>query len=339
MGRLSNLDRAIAIGHLQAGARQGQVAIMFGVSQATVSNLWRRFRDTGDVQDRARSGRPRVTTQQDDQYIRQSFLRNRRLTATEMQGRLLGRHGQRISDQTIRNRLHSAHLKARKAAQKPLLTVLHRRERLRWCREHRIWNQGRWGDIMFSDESRFCLRHVDGRRRVWRRRGERFADCCIQRKTPYGGGSIMIWAGISQRGKTRLVIVDGNLNGQRYINEILDPVAIPYIRNIAAQGILQDDNARPHRSRLVNDHLAAQGIRRLDWPSNSPDLNPIEHVWDQIGRAVYRRVTDATTLRDLPQFLREEWDALPQQRIQRLIASMRRRCQAVIDAYGGTTRY
>ena len=67
---------------------------------------------------------------------------------------------------------------------------------------------------------------------------------------------------------------------------------------------------------------------------NSPDLNPIEHLWDELGRAVRKRVTDQTTLADLHELLVEEWDVIPQQRVRTLVNSMRRRCQAVINAFG-----
>ena len=339
MVKLPTLQRARAIGHLEAGWKQRDVAVLFGVSQSTICKLCRRYRDTNDVKDRHRSGRPRITTERVDRLIRLATLRNRRITAHSLQMRYLGCHGRRVSVQTIRNRLHSFQLNSRNASQKPLLTVRHRHSRLRWCRVHRIWNQRMWAKVLFSDESRFCLRSVDGRVRVWRRRGERFAESCIDRKVPFGGGSVMIWGGISTGGKTDLIHVAGNLNGQRYLNEVLNPVAIPYIRTLGAGGTLQDDNARPHGARLVNDHLTQQRIPWMDWPANSPDLNPIEHLWDQLGRAVNVHITQQSTLADLRRFLTEEWNAAPQVRIQRLIANMRRRWQAVINAYGGSTRY
>ena len=178
---------------------------------------------------------------------------------------------------------------------------------------------------MFSDESRFCLRKLDGRIKVWRRAGERFADCCTDRVTSFNGGSVMVWGGISLRGKTNLVIIKRNLNALRYRDEILDPVAIPYLRNLGPNAILQDDNARPHRARIITEYLQ--------------NLNPIEHLWDQLGRAVYARVTHRTTLADLKQMLVEEWDAIPQQNVAKLVSSMRRRCHAVASVFGNTTRY
>ena len=77
----------------------------------------------------------------------------------------------------------------------------------------------------------------------------------------------------------------------------------------------------------------------MDWPSCSPDLNPTEHVWDQLGRAVRQRLNINSTIVDLRRYLLEEWDHLPMANVQRLIHSLRRRCVACIAAAGGTTRY
>ena len=128
-----------------------------------------------------------------------------------------------------------------------------------------------------------------------------------------------------------------NLNAVRYREEILRPVAIPYLQNMGPNAILQDDNAR--RARIIREYLQNVGVERMEWPAVSPDLNPIEHLWDQLGRAVHARVTNRTTLADLRQILIEEWDAIPQQNVARLVTSMRRRCQAVVAAYGSSTRY
>ena len=99
--------------------------------------------------------------------------------------------------------------------------------------------------------------------------------------------------------------------------------------------LLQDDNARPHRVRIVDAYLQQQHITRID----SPDLNPIEHVWDQLGRVVQARLNVNSTCADLRRFLVEEWDRLPQDNVQRLVHSMRRRCAACIAARGGPTHY
>ena len=83
----------------------------------------------------------------------------------------------------------------------------------------------------------------------------------------------MVWGDIFTAGRTQLVIINGNLNGQRYRDEILDPVAIPYIKGI--RGILQDDNARPHRARIIiTDYLQQRGVQRIEWPACTTDWVP-----------------------------------------------------------------
>ena len=108
-----------------------------------------------------------------------------------------------------------------------------------------------------------------------------------------------------------------------YIDEILQPVVVPYIQTMEPGALLQDDNARPHRARIMDAYLQQQHITRIDWPACSPDLNPIEHVWDQLGRAVQARLNVNSTRADLRRFLVEEWDMLPQDNVQRLVHSMR----------------
>ena len=149
---------------------------------------------------------------------------------------------------------------------------------MRWARQHqrRTVRQRRY--TMFTDESRFCIRFTDGRKRCWRRSGERYARATILDHDRYGGGSVMVWGGITHDRRSDLIIVHGSLTGQRYLDQILRPVVVPFARNIGRHFEFQDDNARPHRARIVTEYLRQQGIRTFDWPAKSPDMSPIEHL-------------------------------------------------------------
>ena len=79
------------------------------------------------------------------------------------------------------------------------------------------------------------------------------------------------------------------------------------------------------------DFLNDNHIRTLPWPALSPDLNPIEHLWDEFGRRVRNGLNPPETLDELRRALIQEWNNIPQAFIRNLIGPMRRRCQAVIN--------
>ena len=141
-------------------------------------------------------------------------------------------------------------------------------------------------------------------------------------------------------GRTDLyVIQNGALNGLRYRDEILNVFVRPYAGAIGPDFIFMDDNARPHRACVVNEYLQNETIERMEWPACSPDLNPIEHAWDMLQSDVAVRPVQPRSLEELQQALIQEWTNLDQNRLARLIQSMRRCCLAVINARGGHNRY
>ncbi|GFT66955.1 transposable element Tcb2 transposase [Trichonephila clavipes] len=100
-------------------------------------------------------------------------------------------------------------------------------------------------------------------------------------------GGVLVYGGISIDGRADLYIIrDGPLTARIYREEILRPIVVPYAVAIGDDFILMDDNCRLYRANLVEDFLFEEGIVRMEWPACSPDMNPIEHVWDAIGRRV-----------------------------------------------------
>ena len=114
-----------------------------------------------------------------------------------------------------------------------------------------------------------------------------------------------------------------------YVNKILDVYVRPYAGAVGENFILMDDNAHAHRARITDQYLEKATIVRMEWPARSPDLNPIEHAWDMLQTAVSSCSVQPASVQD----------QIPQYKIRRLISSMRRCCQAVIEARGHHTRY
>ena len=128
----------------------------------------------------------------------------------------------------------------------------------------------------------------DSRIRLLRRRWERFADNFLIERDRFGGGSAMVWGGIMGRRKTNLIVVQGNLNAQGYMNQILQREAFPFLQR-HGPAILMHDYARPHVARICRQFLNRNNVKALPWPAVSPDMNPIEHIWEHLGRKVQAR--------------------------------------------------
>ena len=143
----------------------------------------------------------------------------------------------------------------------------------------------------------------------------------------------MVWGGIAHGIKSQLIIVAGNMTAVRYRDEILRPVAVPLVqqRNL----ILQQDNARPHVDRVCHDFLANNNIAPLAWPPCSPDLTPIEHMWDELDRRVRKRRNPPATLAQLRNALIDEWNNIPMRTVNALVNSIQRRIRAATAARGG----
>ncbi|GFX88465.1 transposable element Tcb2 transposase [Trichonephila clavipes] len=234
-------------------------------------------------------GRVRSTTPAEDRYIVLSAKRNRRTTAQEVANQFLASSGKQISRKTVARCLRGGGLYARRPVVCVPLTRQHRTSRLQWCREHHNWTEQ---CILFSDESRFSLSSDCRRQLIWRESGTAYHPETIQEKDRYPTCNIMVWAGIMINGPTRLhVVANGTMTGQGYIDEVL----------------------------LPHDCLDSEGIQRLVWPARSPDLNPIENVWDALGRQVAGRNYPPTNKNTLIRALTEEWDKLPQQLLDNVV--------------------
>ncbi|GFS76683.1 transposable element Tcb2 transposase [Trichonephila clavipes] len=303
---LDAFTRGRIIGKLEEGRSVTSVAAEFGIAHNIVSRLWRQFQTTGTAIWGFSSGHPRGTTPADDRYIVLQARRNRRQKAGEIARHTTQATGRPISRFTVARRLHGGGLFARRSVWCVPVTPAHRRRHSLWCREHRNWRDNEWGRVLFTDESRFSLS----------------SDSHLER------------AG-SRNHPSNIIERTGSVNGTRYCNEIL----LPYVRlfrgAMGLQFLFMDDNAPCHSTVADEQLLESEDIELMDWPARSPDLNPIEHVWDFLGRRLAARTLPPVTIRELRLALQDEWAAMPQQLIDTLILSMGRRCETCLAVCQG----
>ncbi|CAH1956399.1 unnamed protein product [Acanthoscelides obtectus] len=206
-----------------------------------------------------------------------------------------------------------------------------------WCRQRSLWDQ-EWNSIVFSDESRFCLDMHNGRTSVRRRRGERRNPQFFVERHVHHTVGVMVWGAIAYGSRSPLLFIRGNMNAQRYIHEVLEPHLSPYLDTLA-DPTFQQDNARPHVARVTIDFFQHNDVTLLPWPPRSPDLSPIEHVWDMMGRRLLNLQRPPQTLEALREELVVAWNEIPQDDIDHLIRSMPRRVGECVSHHGASTHY
>jgi hypothetical protein len=239
---------------------------------------------------------------------------------------------------TVARRLQEIGLNARVARKKPFLKPIHIRRRLQFARDHVDKPLDFWKRVIWSDESKFNLFGSDGRHLVWRKADEEFRFACTRPMVKHGGGSVMVWGCFSAHGIGNLHFIDGIMRGEDY-----RAILIAHLRDSARkmgldQGfIFQQDNDPKHTSKVVRDFLSSQRIETLQWPANSPDLNPIEHIWHNIGRKLAeKRPKNKEEMKGL---VLTAWNSITAHEMESLVYSMPRRLAAVIANKGGLTKY
>ncbi|GFT76878.1 transposable element Tcb1 transposase [Trichonephila clavipes] len=235
-----------------------------------------------------------------------------------------------VSRQTVYRRLGNICLYARRPVKCVPLTATHCRLRLTWGREHALWTPQQWSCVMFSDEYRLSLLSDSRRTLIWRAPGTHYHQENTIERHRYGGAGWLVWGGIILGSRTDMHVQNVTMTGHIYRDVILEQHVRLFWGAMGAEFLFMDDNARPHRANIVDECLQSEDITRIDWSAYSPILNPIEHVWDMLGRRNAARQPPPTRLQELRRTFFDEWCNIPQDQIDNLILSMPRRCKACI---------
>ncbi|GFV05091.1 transposable element Tcb2 transposase [Trichonephila clavipes] len=171
----------------------------------------------------------------------------------------------------------------------------------------------------------FSLQSDSRRTLIWRAPGIRYDQENTIERHRYGGAGWSVWGGIILGSRTDLHVQSVTMTGHIYRDVILEQHVRLFRGAMGAEFLFMDDNARPLRANIVDECLQSDDITRMDWRAYSPDLNPIEHVWDMLGRRIAARQPPPTYLPELRRALLDERCNIPQDLIDNLIPSMPKR--------------
>ncbi len=227
--------------------------------------------------------------------------------------------GVKASKATTHRRVKEFGYSCRIPLVKPLLNHRQRQRHLTWAKEKKNWTVAQWSKVLFSDESKFCISFGNQGPRVWRKGGEAHSPSCMKSSVKFPQ-SVMIWGAMSSAGVGPLCFLKTNVL----------PSADQLFKD--ADFIFQQDLAPAHTAKSTKSWLNDHGVGVLDWPANSPDLNPIENLWGIVKRKMRnKRPKNADELKTT---VKETWASIPPQQCHKLITSMPRRIEAVIKAKG-----
>ena len=217
----------------------------------------------------------------------------------------------------------------------PLLQPIHINKRLEWAQNHA---QDTWSTTIFSDETTFQM--FRNTQLVRYRRGDP-RPCRGMVKHPY---KVHAWGAFTAQGPVALFLFTENLNAQRYC-EILESFLIPNIPKVGRGWRFQQDNSPIHTSQVTRRLFEARNIRVMDWPSNSPDLNPIENLWAILKKKVEKKVgiwlmkEKKLTITEFQEIIKQEWEGLDRDLYLKLSRSMKNRIDQVIEREGKKCDY
>lgn len=313
---------------IREGKTYKQVQELVGCSAKMISNAlkWQVKPET--------RGRRRITSIRTDRRIAKM------VKAQPMMGSKEVREGLNlpVSTATIRRRLCEARLPARSPRKVPLLQKRHVQKRMKFAKDHLDWPKEKWRNVLWTDESKIVLVGSKGRRQFVRRPpNTEFKPQYTLKTVKHGGASIMIWGCFSYYGVGPVYRIPGIMDQFGYIR-ILEDVMLPYAEEeMPLKWVFQQDNDPKHTSKRAKAWFQNQGISIMEWPAQSPDLNPIENLWSDIKYAVSE--AKPRNADELWNVVKSSWAEIPVSRCQKLVDSMPSRCRAVIDNSGYTTKY
>lgn len=330
--QLDDFQKGRIIGQWKSGIAKKEIARRLKKDVRTIRNHIKIYQKTGSCSRKIGSGRPKITTAREDRLIVRKALKSRDSSSSSIKKDLK----LNVSNMTIINRLHNSNIKSHVAAEKPFISKTNLKKRLDFAKEHQNWTIDQWKNVLFSDESPIFL-HWACKKLIWRRKNERFLPACMKGTVKHDK-KINVWGCFAANGVGELHRIKGNMNAKMY-HSILVKKMVPSAKKLFGntKWIFQHDNDPKHTAGIIKNYLQNKNITVLKWHAQSPDINPIENLWAHVKQKM--KDYSPSNEDELFQLLTQEWNKIDNEFLYKLIESMPRRCQSVIQNKGYPTKY
>ncbi|CAJ0925700.1 unnamed protein product [Ranitomeya imitator] len=276
----------------QAGKTESAIANQLGVKKSTVGAIIRKWKTYKTTDNLPRSGAPRKIPPSGVRMITRTMSKNPKTTRGDLVNELQ-RAGTNVTRPTIKEF---------------------------------------WENVLWSDETKLELFGRNTTCRVWRKKNTELHPSNTIPTVKHGGGNIMLWDCFSAKGPGRLIRVHERMNGAMY-REILSANLLPSARALKMKRgwVFQHDNDPKHTTRATKEWLRKKHFKVLEWPSQSPDLNPIENLWRELKVRVAKR--KAKNITALEEICMEEWANIPTTVCGNLVKTYRKQRGVLLPAF------
>lgn len=320
------------------GKTYREVAAIVGKSWSTVYYTVKKFKSCGFLGNKRGRGRKSILSARNENFIIEKIKANPKACLTELTQEVSTIVQKPISVETIRRVLRRKEFHGRVSRKKPFISKVNKAKRLEFAQKYGSKDPKFWKKVLFTDESKFNIFGSDGRQLVWRKDKTAMDKKHLTPTVKHGGGNVMVWGCMAASGAGQLVFIDDIMNKDIYLN-ILRRNLKPSVRQLQLpeRYYFQQDNDPKHTAHIVQEWLHLNVPNQLHTPPQSPDLNPIEHLWDEMGRQLSKEAVTSKTM--LKQKILQLWTSMSSDITNKLVESMPRRLQAVIAAKGYPTSY
>lgn len=335
---ISVSERKIIIKLWKDGKSFRKIGHIIGRTYSSVQRVINNFKKTGILTSKPRSGRPKILSAREERTVVNMVKVNPRITSSKIVENVNQAFKKCICAETARKILRKAGYRGRVARRKPFISLVNRRKRIEFAHNYISKPPEFWKQVIFSDESKFCIFGIKGRQMVWRKPGTALDKQNLVGTVKHGGGGVMVWGCMAASGVGQLQFIESTMDKWGYLNILKHNLKQSAEQlNLSTTFWFQQDNDPKHTSEVVRLWLLYNAPRQLKTPPQSPDLNPIEHLWDLLEKRIRQHtITSKEILRNVMQ---AEWAKITVEDTEKLVNSMPNRLSEVLKHRGYPTKY